>query len=248
MARREARTHGAVSGPPAPGRATNCISAARGTTRSGPRGSRATAVPSASNRRGGGSSSSLLASVASDLTRRPGAAAPLRSFPHNRGDHNMPRPQTGQFVEPGSSAASFIPPLRESDLPDVLDQLAHDATVRRETNAERALAALSGSDPTLYPVASVVRPKVMGLLRRHATELAAARAHGERRFLNSAGVQRQEQELREQHAAELAALEVELTEKLEKITAGGAGEGDPPPGGGGGAGGRGGGERGGRPA
>jgi hypothetical protein len=132
----------------------------------------------------------------------------------------MPRPTTGAFREPGSSLPNFVPPLTASSLAEALDQLARDARQRQSANADRALQALSGTDPVLFPVSSTVRARVTGLLRRQATEWARARAHPERRFMNEAGIARQEQEIRGQFAKEFAELESELTSKLEEITAG----------------------------
>jgi hypothetical protein len=130
----------------------------------------------------------------------------------------MPRSQTGQFVEPGSSSAAYVAPLTEHDVAGLLDQLARDARVRENQNAERALQALSGTDPALFPISSTARPRVLGLLRRHQTELARIRSSEERKYMNQVGIARQEAEVRQQHAEELAGLEAELTGKLEHIT------------------------------
>jgi hypothetical protein len=130
----------------------------------------------------------------------------------------MPRPTTGSFVEPGSSSPSFVPPLRESRLAEALDQLARDARQREMANSDHALAALSGSDPILFPVASQVRPRVTAMLRRHETERARVQADPARQYMNDAGRLRQEQALRRQQEGELATLEAEVTTALEKIT------------------------------
>src|SRR2546428_148705 len=132
----------------------------------------------------------------------------------------MPRPQTGFFREPGSSLPGFIPALREHDLAGQLDELAHHARVRESEHASKALQALSGTDPALYPISSTVRPRVTAMLRRHATEWARIRSSPERAFMNAAGIARNEEEIRTQFAEEFAALEAEVTQKLEEITAG----------------------------
>src|SRR5713226_8252887 len=106
----------------------------------------------------------------------------------------MPRPQTGQFREPGSSLSQFIPALTEQDLAGQLDQLARNARDRQSDNASRALEALSGTDPLLFPISSVVRPSMMAMLRRHETELARVQADPGRRYLNDEGLRRQDAE------------------------------------------------------
>jgi hypothetical protein len=131
----------------------------------------------------------------------------------------MPRREVGQFVEPGASAATYVRPLTESGLAEALDDLARKARARERTNAATALAALSGSDPLTYPISSTVRAKVVGVLRRHATELATVRADPRRRFLNREGIEAEETGLRAVHAKEFAALEAELTQKVETLRA-----------------------------
>jgi hypothetical protein len=132
----------------------------------------------------------------------------------------MPRPQTGQFRQPGSSLPGYIPPLTTRDLAAQVDELAHHATVRRNDHAALALQALSGTDPVLYPVSSTARARVLGLLRKHAAETARQRADPRRRFFNRLGIEADDAGLRAVQQKELAALEAEVTSQLDEITAG----------------------------
>jgi len=131
----------------------------------------------------------------------------------------MPRPTTGQFRQPGASQAGFISPLNTRDLGAQLDELAHNAQARRSEHAVRALQALNGTDPTLYPIASTVRPRVMAMLQRHAQQMAARRASPERAFLNPEGLKRFDQDVLEQHQKEFSDLEAKITAELETVMA-----------------------------
>src|SRR2546429_248153 len=132
--------------------------------------------------------------------------AELMPNPAATGEHHLVAPNAaveGYTLGADARADEMIAEIREW------------AVDRKNNHAEKALAALAGTDPILYPIASQVRPRVAAAWKDYETKLAALRASPDRRYVTREGIEVQERALATARDAQLDAAGQALLGELD---------------------------------